>query len=80
MPARQLTNIANDFTFSRTICGVGESWPWIQDAAASYYECEVDDVDLIEADDGDVVTVRGEHVARLEEWVTAPKSAARMAA
>lgn len=38
-------------------------WPWAQRHLAFIHDCEVDEVDCIETDDGDRITVRGKIVA-----------------
>lgn len=41
------------------------SWPWVQEQVAAEFACEPDDVTCVETDDGDMVAVRGEPVARV---------------
>jgi hypothetical protein len=37
---------------------------WVKEAVARHFECAEDDVDEVETDDGDMLTVKGEIVAR----------------
>lgn len=39
-----------------------EVWPWVVLAVATNMSCDADDVDEIETDDGDKLTVKGEIV------------------
>lgn len=43
--------------------GIGTKWDWIAATVASEYGCSADDVDCIETDDGDKITVNGVVVA-----------------
>lgn len=44
---------------------MGESWPWICNTIRDRHECASDDIACVETDSGDMVTVRGEIVARI---------------
>lgn len=44
----------------------GTRWEWISSALAAEYGCRLTEVDCVETDDGDRLTVRGEMVARME--------------
>jgi hypothetical protein len=46
-------------------CGLNWSnqWGWIADSVAKEFECSADDVNCLETDDGDVLTVNGKPVA-----------------
>ena len=42
-------------------------WDWIAVAVAEFNNCRSEDVDLIETDGGEIITVHGKPVARLED-------------
>jgi hypothetical protein len=44
----------------------GDAWPRMCRDVSEFYECWIDEVDLIETIHGDRITVRGVEVARLE--------------
>lgn len=77
---RQLVKLSTGKVFACTIVGFFDAWNWIRETVADEFECSVDDVDCIETDDGDLITVLGVPVARSEEWVTRPSRSLPMAA
>lgn len=38
-------------------------WSWIKDSIANHYDCNPDDVEMIETEEGDVLTAKGLPVA-----------------
>ena len=52
-------------TLSRTHGVGGSKWLWIVETVAGDAGCEPEDVDTIETDDGDTITVKGKHYARV---------------
>ena len=53
--------------FAATLTPLANQWGWIQDEVAFEFACDPDEVGSTETDDGlDLVTVRGEAVARVE--------------
>jgi hypothetical protein len=40
-------------------------WPWVEDVVAADAECGPDDVGIVETEDGDIITVLGNHYARV---------------
>ena len=51
-----------DFTDNRN----GDIWDWMQSVVSAEHECSVDDVGLLETDDGDIVTIDGLPAYRIE--------------
>lgn len=41
-------------------------WAWISNAVADWHDCDVADVDCIETDEGEFITVKGERAAIIE--------------
>lgn len=55
--------------FAATLTPLADRWGWIRDEIAFEFGCDPDDVSTREADEDcehDLITVRGEVVARLE--------------
>lgn len=44
---------------------MGHKWGWVVDTVAADAECDQDDVNIVEAEDGDIITVKGKHYARV---------------
>lgn len=58
----------------------GEVWGWVVSNVATNMSCNEDDVDEIETDDGDRITVRGEIVGYRTMGLERPRVAHLMAA
>jgi hypothetical protein len=43
---------------------------WIVSSVAHEFECHADDVSFVETEDGDLIAVRGEPVARYDDGLT----------
>lgn len=41
-------------------------WPWVKEVIAARHDCSLDDVDCVETENGDRITVKGVIVARME--------------
>jgi hypothetical protein len=54
----------NGRTLARTH-DLTERWLWILDVVSENAECHPDDVNIVEAEDGDIITVKGKHYARI---------------
>lgn len=54
--------------FACTFTGPFNTWSWIADCVAERFECDPDDVATLDTDDElDLITVRGEPVARIQK-------------
>lgn len=53
--------------FASTFTGSFNSWHWITECVSERFECDPDDVHTLDTDDAmDLITVKGEVVARIE--------------
>jgi hypothetical protein len=41
-------------------------WPWVQEVVASHERCDIEDIDCVETEDGDKITVKGVIVGHYE--------------
>jgi hypothetical protein len=46
---------------------LSDRWDWISSIVAPKYDCQTCDLDLMETDDGDVVTLRGEPIVEIHD-------------
>jgi hypothetical protein len=51
-------------TLARTH-SLGNRWLWITEVVSDNAECDWEDVNIVEALDGDIITVKGKHYARI---------------
>ena len=51
-------------TLSRTH-SISQRWEWILDVITGDAGCDWEDVNIIETEDGDIITVKGKHYARI---------------
>lgn len=55
--------------FAATLTPLENQWAWISDCVAEQFQCDADDVGTLEANEEcelDLITVKGEPVARIE--------------
>lgn len=55
------------FVFATTHSIAGNPWSWISEVAAHEFECAADDLELIDDEDGEFVSLRGEKVIQIHE-------------
>ena len=63
----RLRHYPDNREFAATLTPLADQWGWMRDETAFEFACDPDDVGSQETDDGlDLITVRGEAVARVE--------------
>lgn len=69
----RLKTMPDNREFAATLTPLIEGrWSWIQDCVAAQFDCDIDDIATLDTDDAmDLITVRGEVVARIESRTTA---------
>ncbi len=55
-----------DLASNRTAAS-GTYWPTVEATCAEWFECEESELGIVETDDGDRLSVRGEIVASIQE-------------